>query len=133
MHPRFSRHCTVPLFCRPLSQKRLQMRHEDRKGPIINVACVAGAWKLWAKERTGARESNVYYYLCCTNIYVERLGPRSGEGPVSESTARPATLLGAWCLNKDLKGPVVDFTRIIKSNIHSTRYLSCHRKQRPLF
>ena len=32
------------------------------------LACVAGAWKLWAKERTGAREGDaggcLHYALC---------------------------------------------------------------------
>ena len=26
--------------------------------PMPRIACVAGAWKLWAKERTGAREGD---------------------------------------------------------------------------
>ena len=29
-----------------------------------NIACVAGAWKLWAKERTGAREGDTPRLAC---------------------------------------------------------------------
>ena len=40
------------------------MRYRDDKA----LACVAGAWKQWAKERTGAREGDFILFYKITEI-----------------------------------------------------------------
>ena len=35
-----------------------QIRYAVCSLPVFSLACVAGAWKYWAKEKTGAREGD---------------------------------------------------------------------------